>query len=1080
MVKITFIYKNNHFKTKENDNPYISEIIKKYLKLISKDHNSFEFIYKGNKININEKKKINQLKNKNITIFVFNMKPFSKVQELSNIICPKCKNLSLVNINNIDYKISINNCKNNHQSKNLTLNNYSNSQYIDESKIKCELCKNSKYLYEEEFYKCSCGLYICGLCFCHHNLSNHALVKLKYFFYNCLNDNQEVTYYCHNCHINLCDECNTKHRKLKHKLSEIKKLKPKDNKKEEIGKYLKENLKNLIKYKEEINVLNKFFNSYIENLNQNIDKVMHLHNKIYDSLNISKNYEEIMNAKDFKYEKFNKDLNEILSRNLKERFKYLIDVSNLNNQVKIKYSVTSEGKIKLFGRQFVENNKDNCFLFINNKLLELSEYYQVDESDFIYELSVILIEVKTITNISYMFSECNLLTYLDFSKWNNENVTDMSYMFSNCNSLSTLPEKGSINSANFLTFLTPVSFDFSNFNTSNVINMSYLFSNCVNLMKIPDISKWKTNKVTNMRGLFYNCSSLVSLPNINLWNVEKVTDMSYMFYGCIKLTTLPNISEWKPNCVTNLSNMFNNCININSIPDISEWNTNNVVDMNNLFNNCSKIFSLPDISKWNVHNVTDLSYMFNNCSMLSKIPDISKWNTSKVITMKSMFNNCSSLLSLPELSGWDTQNVKDMSFLFKDCTSLYYGPKISNWKTDNLQDMSYLLYNIKLDLMPELFTWNLNNVKNMEKIFDSNNLNINSNNIKYQCKLIKVNGLLKSKSINSLNSILQCFCSIEKFINYFKYIYSRNNSNNLCSSFKIILDKLWPNNNEVETSENKVELKEFNEKLQKMNFTNYKTSKYIIENLVDFLITTLHKELNNVNSDSIEGESEQIVDKRDKLSSFCLYTENFTEKNRSIISDLFYATICNQIQCYKCKNIFFDFKTYFYLNYLIEDVWEFKKKINNNIKISELSIYDFFFYNLKFDNLEDENQLKCDVCNMKCNFLRTKYLSFCPEILILVLNRRKENNIKINIIEYINLAQFIEYKNTGYLFKLIGVVSSLEKENNKTDFIAYCCDPITNNWYKFNDTEINISDFKREIINVTNPYLLFYQKIKQN
>ena len=764
------------------------------------DDDDFEEIKESN---INEKKKINQLKNKNITIFVFNMKPFSKVQELSNIICPKCKNLSLVNINNIDYKISINNCKNNHQSKNLTLNNYSNSQYIDESKIKCELCKNSKYLYEEEFYKCSCGLYICGLCFCHHNLSNHALVKLKYFFYNCLNDNQEVTYYCHNCHINLCDECNTKHRKLKHKLSEIKKLKPKDNKKEEIGKYLKENLKNLIKYKEEINVLNKFFNSYIENLNQNIDKVMHLHNKIYDSLNISKNYEEIMNAKDFKYEKFNKDLNEILSRNIKERFKYLIDVSNLNNQVKIKYSVTSEGKIKLFGRQFVENNKDNCFLFINNKLLELSEYYQVDESDFIYELSVILIEVKTITNISYMFSECNLLTYLDFSKWNNENVTDMSYMFSNCNSLSTLPEKGSINSANFLTFLTPVSFDFSNFNTSNVINMSYLFSNCVNLMKIPDISKWKTNKVTNMRGLFYNCSSLVSLPNINLWNVEKVTDMSYMFYGCIKLTTLPNISEWKPNCVTNLSNMFNNCININSIPDISEWNTNNVVDMNNLFNNCSKIFSLPDISKWNVHNVTDLSYMFNNCSMLSKIPDISKWNTSKVITMKSMFNNCSSLLSLPELSGWDTQNVKDMSFLFKDCTSLYYGPKISNWKTDNLQDMSYLLYNIKLDLMPELFTWNLNNVKNMEKIFDSNNLNINSNNIKYQCKLIKVNGLLKSKSINSLNSILQCFCSIEKFINYFKYIYSRNNSNNLCSSFKIILDKLWPNNNEVETRRGK-------------------------------------------------------------------------------------------------------------------------------------------------------------------------------------------------------------------------------------------------------------------------------------
>ena len=1081
MVEITFIYKNNHYKTEENENSYISDILKKYLNMISKEYKNFEFIYKGSKIHLDEKKKINQFQNKKLKIFVFNWKSDFNAPKLTNIICPECKKLALLNINNIDYKISINNCENNHQFKNISLNNCIDSQYIDESKIKCDLCKNPKNLYGEEFYKCSCDLYVCGLCFNHHNMAKHVLVRYNYLFYNCLKHNGEFYSYCNSCHINLCIDCNEKHKKTGHKITEIKKIKPKDNKKKEMKKNLEENLNNLQKYKKEINVLNKFFNSYIAHLNQNLDKIIYLYNKIMGSLEISKNYEEVMNVKNFKYEKINKELNEILSRNIKDRFKYLIDISNLSNIIKIKYSVTSEGNIKLFGKKFVENNKNNCFLFINNKLCELCEYYIVDKSEFIYELSVDLIEVKTITNISYMFSECNLLMYLDFSKWNNENVTDMSYMFNNCSSLSSLPEKSSINNSYFFNILTPVSFDFSNFNTCNVINMSFLFSNCVNLTKVPDISKWKTNKVTNMKGLFYNCSSLVSLPNINIWNVEKVTDMSRMFYGCKSLSSLPNISEWKPNCVTDISNMFNNCENITSIPDISEWNTNNVTDMNHLFNNCSKIFSLPDISKWNIHNVTNLSYMFNNCSILSQIPDISKWNTSKVISMKNMFNNCSSLLSLPDLSNWDTQNVKDMSFLFKDCTSLYYAPKISKWATNSLKDMSYMFFNCKSESIPNLIEWNINNVTKMEKIFDSNNdLNIKSNKIKSEYNSIKRIGLLKSNSINSLNSILQCFCNIEKFINYFKYSYNKNKSNyNLCSSFKLILDKLWLDRKE-ETIEKNFELKEFTDKIKKMNIINYESSTNIIENLVVFIIETLHKELNTVSGDSLE--SEETVDKRNQLLSFNNYIQNFKEVNRSIISDLFYAPICNIMQCYKCKNIFFDFQTYFYLSYQIEDVLENKKQYNN--KISEITTYDFFLYNSKFVNLEDEKQVFCDFCKEKCNFLSTKSLVFCPEIIIMVINRKKEkeNNIKINIFEYINLGNFIqkEYITTGYLFRLIGVVSSFENEKNKKDNIAYCLDPFNNVWYRYNDTEVNICDFKNEIRNTTRPYLLFYQKIISN
>ena len=37
------------------------------------------------------------------------------------------------------------------------------------------------------------------------------------------------------------------------------------------------------------------------------------------------------------------------------------------------------GKIRLFGEKFVENNKNKCYLFIDNKLVELQEFYEMHQ-----------------------------------------------------------------------------------------------------------------------------------------------------------------------------------------------------------------------------------------------------------------------------------------------------------------------------------------------------------------------------------------------------------------------------------------------------------------------------------------------------------------------------------------------------------------------------------------------------------------------------------------------------------------------------------------------------------------------------
>ena len=97
------------------------------------------------------------------------------------------------------------------------------------------------------------------------------------------------------------------------------------------------------------------------------------------------------------------------------------------------------------------------------------------------------------------------------------------------------------------------------------------------------------------------------------------------------------------------------------------------------------------------------------------------------------------------------------------------------------------------------------------------------------------------------------------------------------------------------------------------------------------------------------------------------------------------------------------------------------------------------------------------------------------------MNRRQgiQYNVKINFVEELNLYNFVEYKDTGVNYQLIGVISHLRESGMGGHFIAYCKNPISNSWYQYDDSivnEVNYSNFKAEVIDYAMPYLLFYQK----
>ena len=101
----------------------------------------------------------------------------------------------------------------------------------------------------------------------------------------------------------------------------------------------------------------------------------------------------------------NKEIN-----NIRINDKKLIkDISKIN----IKYNINNYNIVKIFGSEFVKNNKYNCKMIIDNKEYEIIENYYLNN----YNSNILEINLKGINN-----------------------VTNMSYMFYGCYTLSSLPD----------------------------------------------------------------------------------------------------------------------------------------------------------------------------------------------------------------------------------------------------------------------------------------------------------------------------------------------------------------------------------------------------------------------------------------------------------------------------------------------------------------------------------------------------------------------------------------------------------------------------------------------------------------
>ena len=327
-------------------------------------------------------------------------------------------------------------------------------------------------------YFCECkespSIFLMNKIYDYLYFSEEKNIKINELYCNIHNDEKYI-FYCEKCKKNLCNNCveNCLEHENKIKVltdkNAIKKCNYISNKiNEEEKNYNDKNeksldfgnehihCKKLVKKKNKVNTnTNSSFNNN-ENVKSNEDSFFIIEDEEdnISFINTKEEKEEFINIINTdNIEKNNpKNIFTIIFDDYKNypNFNHIKTISNLEkyfifyysdyNELNLKYKFEEEdikdNSIELFGEIFVNNNKDNCFLIINENIFDLCRFihlYEIfdnqDNIDKPLQLDVKLIEPKNnlIIDASFMFNGISTLqSNSNFLHFNSKNITKMS------------------------------------------------------------------------------------------------------------------------------------------------------------------------------------------------------------------------------------------------------------------------------------------------------------------------------------------------------------------------------------------------------------------------------------------------------------------------------------------------------------------------------------------------------------------------------------------------------------------------------------------------------------------------------
>ena len=238
----------------------------------------------------------------------------------------------------------------------------------------------------------------------------------------------------------------------------------------------------------------------------------------------------------------------------------------------------------------------------------------------------------------------------------------------------------------------------------------------------------------------------------------------------------------------------------------------------------------------------------------------------------------------------------------------------------------------------------------------------------------------------------------------------------------------------------------------------------------NFVIDTMHKGLAKKVHFKIEGEPQNEIDKCaiKAMESW----SNFFKNDHSFIVDLFYGQYDSRTMCTKCG---YETKNY-------EPFSNVTLPIPPNQDKKVLSIYDCFEHFNRDEELDTDNQWRCDKCQQRSNAHKKNYIWKTPDSMVICLKRFKNTQMGVRKIvdditfplKDLDINKYCYgYGRDGSKFDLYAVANHMEEGGGH--YYAYVKN-VDDTWYELNDT--NISKVHPKNVVTKNAYCLFYQKKK--
>ena len=277
------------------------------------------------------------------------------------------------------------------------------------------------------------------------------------------------------------------------------------------------------------------------------------------------------------------------------------------------------------------------------------------------------------TNISNMFTGCDNLKEIDWSRFDTSKVTVMSSLFSGTSDSDETIE-GTLD-------VDLSTLNLSSMTTMNNASQLLRYNRCVRTINLSSLNG-KTFTGTSAEYWCQNATSLIELDLSPISLASSATSIRQMFDGCKRLKTINGFANFVTNA-TSLANggqgvyrLFADCESLENI-DLSTLKTS----------------AITNGTQSNYYNQRGFCQMFYNCKNLKSL-DISNFAiNSSVNSLYAMFSGCSSLKSLL-LPDFSTANITNLSNMFESVgtpnTVIDVVDKIDFTKATN---MDYMFYN---------------------------------------------------------------------------------------------------------------------------------------------------------------------------------------------------------------------------------------------------------------------------------------------------------------------------------------------------------------------------------------------------